>query len=121
MNSTNPDEKPVWHIGIIFVVACLLFTALVAWVKFSTPAPAIDADRSVILTKALKEIRATEAASLSNPGWVDESRGIVRLPIETALQLAVGQGQGIRADLIARAAKASSTAPKVIQKKSAFE
>ncbi len=116
------DERPVWHIGIIFVVGCLLCVALVAIVKFSTPVPAIDADRAAVIARALAEMHATESKTINAVGWVDESRGVVRLPIETAMQMIAGKSSAaVRDDLIARAEKAANTAPKVIQKPSAFE
>jgi hypothetical protein len=122
----NPetDNKIVWHYGINFVVACLLFVALVAIVKFSVPVPAINAERAAVRSKALADIRAAEAAALTAPGWIDQDRNIVRLPIDTALQLAAQAAQNpaaARADLIARAAKASAPAPKTAPKPSAFE
>ncbi len=83
--SIETSEKPVWHFGINFVVASLLFVVLVVVVKLSVPVPAIDADRAAVRSKALAEIRAAEATALTTPGWVDQDRGIVRLPIETAI------------------------------------
>jgi hypothetical protein len=122
----NPEitGKPIWHFGINFVVACFLFVSLVVAVKLSVSVPAIDADRAAIRSKALAEIRATEAAALATPGWVDQDRGIVRLPIETALQLCANAAKNpvaARADLIARAEKAAAPLPKVAAKPSAFE
>lgn len=124
MNSDTTIEKPVWHIGIIFAVACLLFAALVALVKFSAPVPAIDADRAAIISQALFQMHTNEIASLNNAGWVDRERGIVRLPISMALQKAESDWQNptaARADLIARAGKAAVPAPKVAPKPSQFE
>ena len=122
----NPDttEKPVWHFGVNFVVACLLFVALVALVKFFVTVPAVNADRAAVRARALAGIRAAEAAALATPGWIDQDRNIVRLPIETALQLAAKNAQNpaaARADLMARAAKAAAPAPKTAPKPSAFE
>jgi hypothetical protein len=122
----NPetDNKIVWHYGINFVVACLLFVALVAIVKFSVTMPAINADRATIRAKALADIRAAEATALATPGWIDQDRNIVRLPIDTALQLAAKAAQdpaAARADLMARAAKAAAPLPKTAPKPSAFE
>jgi hypothetical protein len=124
MNSDATIEKPVWHIGIIFAVACLLFAALVALVKFSVPVPAIDADRATIISQALFQMRTNETASLNHAGWVDRDRGIVRLPISVALQKAESGWRNpavARADLIARAERAAAPAPKVAPKPSAFE
>jgi hypothetical protein len=120
----DPNEKIVWHFGINFVVACLLFVALVVGVKLLVPVPAINADRAAVRAKALAEIRATEATALGTAGWVDQDRGIVRLPIETAMQLSAKAAQNpaaARADLITRAAKAAAPLPKTAPKPSAFE
>jgi hypothetical protein len=37
----------------------------------------------------MEEMHATEDQLLNNPGWVDKQKGIVRLPIDVAKQLAV--------------------------------
>jgi len=37
----------------------------------------------------MEQMRATEDQALSTPGWVDKQKGIVRLPIDVAKQLAV--------------------------------
>ena len=113
MNPETNNEKIVWHFGINFVVACLLFVALVVVVKLSVSVPAIDADRAAVRSKALAEIRAAEATALATPGWIDQDRNIVRLPIETALQLSASAAKNpaaARADLIARAEKAAAPA-----------
>ena len=122
----NPEvtEKPVWHFGVIFIGACLLFVVLVVVVKLAVPVPAIDADRAALRSKALADIRAAEATGLNTAGWVDQDRGIVRLPIETALQLSKSAAQNpaaARGDLMARAAKAAAPLPKTAPKPSAFE
>jgi hypothetical protein len=123
MNS-EPNEKIVWHFGVIFSAGCFLFIVLTIVVKLSVSVPAIDADRAAIRSKALADIRATEATTLATPGWIDQDRGIVRLPIETALQLSARAAKNpaaARADLMARAAKAAAPLPKTAPKPSAFE
>ena len=92
--------------------------------KFSVSVPAIDADRAAVRSKALAEIRAAETTALDTAGWVDKDRGIVRLPIETAMQIYAQAAQNpaaARADLIARAEKAAAPLPKTAPKPSAFE
>jgi hypothetical protein len=121
-NDTN--EKIVWHFGVNFVVACFLFVALVAIVKFSVTVPAVDAERAALRSKALADIRAAEEKALTTAGWVDQDRNIVRLPIDTAMQLyeqAAKNPAAFRADLTARAEKAAAPAPKTAPKPSAFE
>jgi hypothetical protein len=107
-----------------FIAASVIFIALVVIVKLSVKVPAIDADRDAVIFKALSEIRTNEVVSLNNVGWVDKQRGIVRLPIATAMQLVEHNWQNpaqARADLISRAAKANAPLPKQPAKANPFE
>jgi hypothetical protein len=120
----EPNEKIVWHFGVIFAAACFLFVALTIMVKLSVSVPAIDADRAALRSRALADSRAAEATALTTAGWIDQNRNIVRLPIETALQLsetAAKNPAAARAELIARAEKAAAPLPKTTPKPSAFE
>jgi hypothetical protein len=107
-----------------FILVSVIFAVLAVVVKLAfVPAP-IDADRAAERYKALAEIRATEEKDLNSTGWIDQQRGIVRLPIETALQIAAREWQNpaaARADLKTRAEKATAELPKVPEKPSAFE
>jgi hypothetical protein len=110
--------------AIGFIIVSVIFAVLVVIVKFSVNPPAIDADRGDVISKALADIRTNEVASLNNAGWVDQSRNIVRLPIDLAIQKTEQAWQNpaqARADLAARAEKAAAPAPKVAPKPSAFE
>ena len=110
--------------GISLLIVSVIFAGLAVAVKLFVSVPALDTERAAVLAKALAEIRITENASLNNAGWIDQSRGIVRLPIETAVQLAARAWQNpasARADLTARAEKAAAPAPKAPEKPSAFE
>ena len=122
MNSPTINRASGAAIGII--IASVIFAVLAVAMKLFVSVPALDADRAAVLAKALAEIRVTENASLNNTGWIDQPRGIVRLPIETAVQLAAQAWQNpasARADLNARAEKAAAPAPKAPEKPSAFE
>ena len=122
MNLQTLNRSSAAGIGVLLV--SVLFAVLAVAVKLSVAAPAIDADRNAARAKALAEIRAVETASLNSTAWVDQSRGIVRLPIATAEQLAAQAWQNpaaARADLTARAEKAAAPAPKAPEKPSAFE
>jgi hypothetical protein len=127
MNSTHPEttsDRPVWHVGLGFLVASFLFAVLVLCLKYANPVPAIDADRAAERAKDLAGIRAAEAQALDNPGWIDQPRGLVRLPMAVALQLAAQAWQNpaqARADLMAREAKATAPAPVAPAKPNAFE
>jgi hypothetical protein len=122
MNPEMTHERPVWHVGLGFVAASFLFAILVLAVKLSTPAPAIDAERAAERSKDLAQIRAAESQALDNAGWIDQQRGLVRLPIETAMQLMSRESPAsAHADLIAREEKASAPAPAAPAKPNAFE
>jgi len=120
----NEDTNHASGAAIGFIAASLIFIALVAIVKFSVRVPAIDADRASAISRALFEIRTNEIASLNNPGWIDQPRGTVRLPVVDAMKLAAQEWQNpaqARADLIDRAEKASAPAPVVKPKPNPFE
>ncbi len=124
MNSDTTRINRASSAATCFIITSLIFIALAVVVKFSVHVPAIDADRNAARAKALAEIRASEDKSLNTAGWIDQSRGIVRLPIETAIQatLQAWQNPGpARADLISRQENASKPAPVAPAKPSAFE
>lgn len=106
-------------VGTFLIVAALVW----AMVHYTQPPPAED--RAAVRAKALAELRAAEAEALNNPGWIDQGKGIVRLPIEQAMKLAVaewGQNPGAaRSNLIARVEKATAAPPKAPEKPSPFE
>ena len=110
--------------AIAFIAGSVIFSVLVVAMKFLVNVPAIDADSAALRTKALFEIRTNEMASLNNVGWADQPRNIVRLPIQTAMQMTERNWQNpaaARADLIAREEKAGAPAPKVAPKPNPFE
>ena len=118
------DQRTVWPAGVAFLIACLLFAVIVAAMHVSTPVPAIDADRAAVRAQALAEIRAAEAQALSQPGWIDENRGLVRLPIDVAMQIAEREWQNpaaARSNLMARVEKATAPAPPAPAKPNPFE
>ena len=105
MINETPKPNRASGAALGFIIASLVFIALVALVKFSLKVPTIDADRAATISKALFEIRTNEVASFNNAGWIDRQRGIVRLPIETAMQMTEHNWQNpaaARADLNAR-------------------
>jgi len=124
MNYETPNPNRASGAALGFIIASLIFIALVALVKFSLKVPAIDADRAAVRAQALAEIRAAETTALGQAGWIDEPRGIVRLPVDTAIQLAGREWKNpasARADLIAREEKAVAPAPVAPAKPSVFE
>jgi hypothetical protein len=82
--------------------------------KYTTPPP-IDAGRAEERAKALAEIRNAEADALNNTGWIDPTKGIVRLRIDDAMNLMAAtwgtNAAGGRSDLLSRVEKANPPPP----------
>lgn len=117
MNCCETEKKCCGRncaIILAVVVASLIFAGLVWKMRqYTTPAP-LGADRVAERAKALGELRAAEADALQNPGWIDQTKGLVRLPIADAMKLAEREWQDpakARADLIARVTKATFVPP----------
>jgi len=107
-----------------FIAAGALFALISVGAKLSLNIPTVDADRAAERSKALEEIRTAEDQALNTAATIDAPRGIVRLPIDTAMQLAAQAWKNpaaARADLKARAEKAAAELPKAPEKPSAFE
>lgn len=127
MNSGASDNKCCGRnvsVTAAVVIVCLIFAGLVWKMReYTTPAP-LGAVRAAERAKALADLRAAETEALNNVGWVDQAKGVVRLPIADAVRLAEQQWQNpakARADLIARVEKATALPPKAPEKPSQFE
>src|SRR5580692_12054003 len=123
-NTNVPDVNLASGAAVGFAIASVIFIVFAVIVKFSATVPSIDANRDATIAEALYEIRTNEVASLNSAGWIDRDRGIVRLPIDTAMQIAAQKWQDpaeARADLIARSKKATAPLPKTAPKPSLFE
>ena len=110
--------------ALAFATVTVILVAATLGMRFIIQPPAIDADRAAARYKALAEIRASEEAALNISAWIDQDHGVVRLPVDLAMQLTAQQWQNpeqARADLIARGVKAAAPLPKKAPKPSAFE
>lgn len=66
---------------VLFLAAILL---LVLW----NPRPLDeDSERALLRIKNLKDLREANEKRLNNYGWVDQSKGIVFIPIQRAMEL----------------------------------
>ena len=125
--NVNPDNngRSSWPTVVAVVCACLIFAALVWQMKkYTQPAPAVDQARKAERAKARAELTAAETEALNNVGWIDQTKGLVRLPIAEAMKLAGREWQNpaqARSNLIARVEKANYVPPKAPEKPSAFE
>lgn len=111
-----PEPRVRWPYVVTLLVAFLIVGFLV-WVmhEYTQPAP-LNQNRATERAKALVELRAYEAEQLNNAGWVDPTKGLVRIPIEDAMKI-VEQEWGknpaaARSNLIARVEAANPPPPK---------
>jgi len=120
----NNQGRRIWPVALAVIVASLIFALLVLKMQQYAPPTAPDAARKAERAKALAELRAVETEALKNPGWIDQTKGIVRLPIADAMKLAERAWQNpaqARSNLIARVEKATALPPKPPEQPSPFE
>ena len=101
-----------WGVGIVgtFLLMALLVGALY---RYARPEP-IAAARALERARFLADQKAAEAKALTEYGWVDAAKGVVRLPIQQALEITLREWQNpaaARTNLIARVEKATAVAP----------
>lgn len=107
-----------------FVIACFILAVLFLAMKHWAHPPAIDADAAAARAKALAGLRAAESNALNHAAWIDQNRGLVRLPISVAMQITENEWQNpaaARSNLIARVEKATAPAPAAPAKPNLFE
>jgi hypothetical protein len=124
MNPQPPRDRT----GLAYlagIVGALLIVAALVWAmqRYTQPPP-LGEDRIAVRKKALADLRAAEASELESYGWVDQTKGVVRLPINEAMKLALREWQNpaaARSNLVARVEKATAVPPAVPAKPSPFE
>jgi hypothetical protein len=120
----DKNNGRIWPVALAVVVASLIFALLVTKMRQYVPSAAPDKARKEERAKALAELRAAEADALQNPGWIDQTKGLVRLPIADAMKQAERAWQNpaqARSNLIARLEKATALPPKPPEQPSPFE
>lgn len=109
------DCKSKGAYALAIIGAFLIVAALVWEMRQYIQAPPLNAARAAERAKALAEIRATETEALNNVGWIDQTKGQVRLPIAEAMKLMEREWQNDpakgREALIARVEKANPPPP----------
>lgn len=123
--STHGNARFSWPTILAIVAAGSVFLALVGQMKkYTLPPPPVDAARRAERARALAELRAAEADALQHPAWLDQTKGLVRLPMDVAMQLTEREWQNpaqARSNLIARVEKATALPPPPPSKPSEFE
>ena len=128
MSCSNQDDNRCCGSGSAYglaVLGALLIVAGLVWaMKHYTTPPDLTAARAAERAQNLAELHAAEKQAMETYGWVDQSKGIVRLTVERAMELTVADAQDpaqARADLIERVEKATYVPPPPPEKPSVFE
>jgi uncharacterized membrane protein YhiD involved in acid resistance len=114
MNSSRESKTGLGLYIVAALGALLIMVILVGLVRrYTTPAP-LNAARAAERKTALIELRGAEHKQLTEIDWQDKTKNLVRLPIQTAMDLTVERmkdAEAFRKDLIARVQKATAVAP----------
>jgi hypothetical protein len=122
-------EPQTERTGLAYIIAILgafLIVAFLVWAMrhYTQPAP-LGEDRAAVRAKALAELRAAEAEALNTTGWVDPTKGLVRLRIEDAMKWVEQEWArdpvAAHSNLISRVEKATAPPPRQPEKPSQFE
>jgi hypothetical protein len=118
MNEQRTDVEPGQRVGVAYlagIVGALLIVGALSWAMYNYMQPEpLGKNRAEERAKALAELQAAENDALHNVGWVDQTKGLVRLRIEDAMQMVERDWQNppaARSNLIARAEKANPPPP----------
>lgn len=118
-NRTSSYAYVLGILGTLLIVVALVYTMY----HYTRPAPVGQA-RIEERRKALAEIRQAEAKGLNEYGWVDQSKGIVSLPIARAKELMLQDYKNpaaVRSNLLGRADLANVAPPKPPEKPNQYE
>ena len=123
--SIGPTRDRTTLAYVVGILGCFLIVAAMVWaMRHYTQPPPLGEDRVALRKKALAELRAAEAEELNTYAWLDQGKGIVRLPIAEAMKLSLREWQNpaaARSNLIARVQKATAAPPKAPETPSPFE
>src|SRR4051794_30510502 len=103
-------------LGLIISIAgtFLIIAALIYVMRQYVQPPAMDQARVQERKKYLADIQAANVDTLNNYAWQDQAKGVVRLPIATAMELTIRDYQNApaaRSNLSARADKVFAPPP----------
>ena len=114
MNIENNLRRQVVVNALAFTGVFLTLAALIALMyHYAQPAP-LDQAHWTERQKNLAELKAQNAEALDSYGWVDQSRGAVRLPVDRALELTILEWQNPdqgRSNMLARLERLAPAVP----------
>jgi hypothetical protein len=123
VESCCPKTRTVITVAVI-IATFLIMGGLVKLMIAYTSAPSTSAARALERQKFRDDLRA-EVANLTNSyAKLDAAKGVIRLPIQRAMELMVQewrQPAAARSNLIERVEKATALPPKAPEKPSIYE
>jgi hypothetical protein len=91
---SNPETRPAatfanWVLSVAGVLGSIVVVAGVLAVSYlnTRPSGGVDAGAAADRAKLLAEVRAKETQLYNNFSWVDQAKGVVRIPVELAMKL----------------------------------
>ena len=109
----NKARIAAYFVGI---AGTLLIVGALAWLIIQKTRPVgVDQARVELRTKNLAEMRALDKAALETYGWVDQTKGLVRLPVDRAMEMTIALWQNpsaARSNLLGRIEKATAKPPR---------
>lgn len=111
--------------GILASLVALLIVAGLVWamIHYTTPED-LTAQRAAERRQNLADVRAAEAEAATTYAWIDPAKGVVRLPVERAVELALEAGGNpaqARKDLVERSKAAHAVPAPPPEQPSEFE
>jgi hypothetical protein len=111
-NSPGAFKLTVYGVVIALCFFAMFYMVRSAYREYK-PQP-INQARALERAKVRKDLTDKATAALNAPGWVDQAKGIVRLPIARAMQMTIEAYQNPEAahsNLVNRSQKAAAPAP----------
>ena len=121
-NSTSSKTGSGAYI-LAAIGALLIMAALVSFTIRNTRPVPLGSDRAEERRAALAQLRGEERKAMTTYDWVNKDSGVVRLPVDRAMELTLqaGDSAALRKDRLARLEKATTPPPKAPEQPSAFE
>ena len=126
MSTSRPSNRTISYYVVAIVGAFLIMFVLVRAMQHYMRAPNVTQNRAEERRKARIALQAANTEALESPaGWVDKSKGIVRLPLTRAMELTLQEWKtnaaGARSNLIMRVEKRDFVPPKPPEKPNIYE
>lgn len=90
---SESSQKSLWPLALA-IIGCFAAFAIILTIAYlpKRPEPLPEGTKTPAERVALlAELRANEQHQSTSYGWVDQSKGVVRLPIDRAIELTIAE------------------------------